>query len=234
MTKLFDILKTVFVWVVTIAAVAMMIFTIFSVATFDRNDRSVFGYRFYIVQTDSMAATDFAAGDIVFVKEVDPSTLQVGDIIAFTSENAANYGETVTHKIRTITTTESGEPGFVTYGTTTDTDDESIVSYSHVLGRYTGRLPLVGKFFAFLKTTLGYILCILVPFMLLIAYNGIQCVILFREYKREQLRELREERRKLQAERRRTEEMMQELLDMRSQLERSGVQLPPRDEPFDF
>lgn len=234
MTKILDTLKTIFVWVVTIAAVGMMIFTIFSVTTFDRNDRSVFGYRFYIVQTDSMSATDFSAGDIVFVKEVDPATLQVGDIIAYISQNPSNYGETVTHKIRSLTTDENGSAGFITYGTTTDTDDETIVTYPYVQGRYVGRLPAVGKFFAFLKTTPGYILCILVPFLLLIGYNGVQCVILFREYKREQMRELRAERRKLQAERRRTEEMMQELLEMRTQLERSGITLPTHDEPLDL
>lgn len=230
MRKVLDILQSVLVWAITLAAVGMMIFTIFSVSTFDRNDRVVFGYRFFIVQTDSMSATDFSAGDIVFVKEVEPATLREGDIIAYTSQNAANFGETVTHKIRALTTDESGAPGFITYGTTTDTNDETIVTYPYVLGKYTGRLPAVGRFFAFLKTTLGYILCILVPFLLLIGYNAVQCVLLFREYKREQLRELRVQRKQLEAERRRNEEMMQELLELRELLRRNGVNVPPRDD----
>ena len=104
MKKVLNICKTVFVWLVVALAVFMMIFTIVSVNTFDRNDRDIFGYRCYIVLSDSMSATDFDAGDLVLVKEVDPTTLKEGDIIAYQSQNAENYGATVTHKIRAKTT----------------------------------------------------------------------------------------------------------------------------------
>ena len=57
-----------------IFAVAMMIFTIVSVTLFDHIDRNIFGYRAFIVLSDSMSATDFEAGDMVVVKEVDPAT----------------------------------------------------------------------------------------------------------------------------------------------------------------
>lgn len=67
-----------------------------------------------------MSATDFDAGDLVLVKEVDPATLQAGDIIAYQSTNTENYGEVVTHKIRELTTDANGNPGFITYGTTTN------------------------------------------------------------------------------------------------------------------
>ena len=193
MKKAWNIIKNILVWLILIAAIGMMIFTVFSVNTFDQSHRSIFGYKFFIVRSDSMSATDFDAGDIVFVKEVDPATLQEGDIIAYTSQNTHNYGETVTHKIRSIVTTEDGNTGFITYGTTTNTDDETVVTYPYVLGKYTGNLPKVGTFFTFLKTTPGYILCILVPFLLLIGYNGLNCIILFRRYKREQREELQAE-----------------------------------------
>ena len=48
----------------------------------DRNDRALFGYKMYIVRSDSMSATDFKAGDLILVRSVDPATLQEGDIIA--------------------------------------------------------------------------------------------------------------------------------------------------------
>ena len=56
----------------------MMVFTIVSVTTFDRNDRALFGYKMYIVRSDSMSATDFKAGDLILVRSVDPATLQEG------------------------------------------------------------------------------------------------------------------------------------------------------------
>ena len=139
--KAMKILKNIFVWLFVALAVCMMVFTIVSVTTFDRADRNLFGYKAFIVLSDSMSKTDFNAGDLVLVKEVDPSTLKEGDIIAYTSQNTSNYGETVTHKIRKLTTDANGEPGFITYGTTTDTDDETVVTYPYVLGKYRSHIP---------------------------------------------------------------------------------------------
>ena len=227
--KTLKIIRSVFVWLIVALAVCMMIFTVISVSTFDRADRNLFGYKVFIVLSDSMKATDFAAGDLVLVKEVDPSALKEGDIISYTSQNTSNYGETVTHKIRRLTTDANGNPGFVTYGTTTDTDDETIVTYPFVLGKYEGRIPKVGKFFQFLKTTPGYIVCILIPFLILILSEGIRCIGLFRKYKAEQQAELKAERDKIEAERAETQRMMQELLAMKAQMGQNGT--PQNEKP---
>ncbi len=218
MKKILNTITDILVWAIVLFAVGMMIFTVVSVNTFDQNNRDVFGYKAFIVRSDSMSKTDFDAGDVIFVKEVDPTTLDAGDIIAYISQNDHNYGDTVTHKIRRKATNENGAPGFVTYGTTTDTDDETIVTYPYVLGKYTGKLPKVGTFFTFLKTTPGYILCIFIPCMLLIMYEGFNCITLFRQYKKEQMEELEAERQKIEEERRLSAEMMKELLELKAQL----------------
>lgn len=216
--KAWKVIRSIFVWLMVVFAVGMMVFTVISVSTFDRADRKLFGYRAFIVLSDSMSKTDFNAGDLVLVKEVDPATLQEGDIIAYTSQNTANYGETVTHKIRSLTTDASGEPGFITYGTTTDTDDETVVTYPYVLGKYSSHIPKVGTFFQFLKSTPGYIVCILVPFLVLILLEGVRCIRLFRKYKTEQQAQLQAERDKIEADRAETQRMMQELLQMKAQM----------------
>lgn len=222
MKKALKIIKTTTLWLVVALAVFMMLFTIISVTTFNRSDRNLFGYRAYIVLSDSMSATDFNAGDLIFSKEVDCTTLEEGDIITFISQNKENWGETVTHKIRRLTTDAEGKPGFVTYGTTTDKDDETVVSYPYVLGEYQGRVPKMGTFFNFLKTPQGYIICIFVPFMILIIYQGINCIQLFRRYKKEQTAELEEERAKIDAERAENAKMLAELQALKAQLEGSG------------
>lgn len=222
--KVLKILRNVFVWLIVAAAVFVMIFTVVSVSTFDRTDRNIFGFKAFIVLSDSMSKTDFSAGDLVLVKQVDPTTLQEGDIISYTSQNEANYGETVTHKIRKKTVDENGEPGFITYGTTTDTDDEIVVTYPYILGKYTAKVPKAGTFFQFLKTTPGYIVCILVPFLLLIITEGIHCIRLFVQYKSEQKAELQAEREKIEAERAENQRMMKELLEMKQKLaEKDGT-----------
>ena len=227
MKKAWKILSTIGVWLVVLVAVFMMVFTIISVNTFDRNDRNIFGYRAYIVLSDSMAATDFDAGDLVLVKEVDPTTLQEGDIIAYQSQNSENYGATVTHKIRSKTTDGSGNPGFITYGTTTGVDDESVVTYPFILGKYQVALPKVGTFFQFLKTPQGYIVCILIPFLLLIIYQGLNCVKIFKMYKAEQMAELQAEKDALEEQRKQSETMMAQLLAMQQQLTQQNQSAAP-------
>lgn len=227
--KALKIIRNIITWAFVALAVCMMIFTVVSVSTFDRADRNLFGYKAFIVLSDSMSKTDFDAGDLVLVKEVDPSTLKEGDIIAYTSQNTANFGETVTHKIRKLVTDAEGNPGFVTYGTTTDTDDETVVTYPYVLGKYQTNIPKVGKFFQFLKTTPGYIVCILVPFLILILIEGIRCISLFKKYKAEQQAELQAERDKIEADRAETQRMMQELLAMKKEMEQKEKQSESSD-----
>ncbi len=231
--KALKIIRGVLVWLMVAVAAGMMIFTVVSVSAFDRADRNLFGYKAFIILSDSMSKTDFSAGDLVLVKYVDPATLREGDIISYTSQNTENYGETVTHKIRRLTTDEKGEPGFVTYGTTTDTDDETVVTYPYVLGKYQKRIPKVGTFFRFLKTMPGYIVCILIPFLLLILSEGLRCIRLFRKYKAEQQAELQAERDKIEADRAETQRMMQELLQMKAQMAQNGGETQKDEAPSD-
>ena len=218
--KILNIVKQILVWLVVLLAVCMMIFTIISVTTFNRNDRSLFGYKAYVVTSDSMSKTDFDAGDLILAKEVDPVTIKEGDIITYMSQNPESFGETITHKVRGLTTDANGNPGFITYGTTTDTDDATIVTYPYVLGRYEKAIPNIGTFFNFLKTTQGYFVCIFIPFMLLILYQGLNCIRLFRRYKREQLQEMETERAKIEAERVESAKMMEELMALKEELAR--------------
>ncbi len=219
MKKTLGIIKNILVWLVVAMAVFMMIFTIVSVNTFNRNDRDLFGYKAYIVFSDSMAKTDFDAGDLILIKEVDPSTLQEGDIITYMSQSTDNFGQVVTHKIRRLVTDAQGNPGFITYGTTTDVDDTTVVTYPYVLGKYETHLPKVGTFFNFLKTPQGYFLCIFLPFMVLILYEGVNSIQLFRRYKKEQNEEMEAEKARLDAERAENAKMLEELRALKAELE---------------
>ena len=189
MKKRLEAVRNILSWTLTAAAAVMIIFTIVSLTAADREDRSIFGFRAFIALSDSMSATDFDAGDLVLVKEVDPATLKEGDIIAYISRSNASDGETTTHKIRRLTVDEDGKPGFITYGTTTDTDDEGIVTYGDVLGVYRGHIPKVGRFLAFIKTTGGFITCILIPLFLIVLAQGISCIRLLRTYRQEKAEE---------------------------------------------
>ena len=226
MKKALNVTKSVLVWIVIAITAGMMIFTLISVNTFDQTDRNLFGFKFFIVASDSMKKTDFDAGDIVISRNVDPSTLKEGDIITFLSQDSESFGKIITHKIRRLTTDHYGKPGFVTYGTTTDTDDETVVTYDYVIGKYVGSIPKLGLFFQFLKTTPGYITCILIPFLLIIVFQGINCIRLFRQYKKEQMDEMETERKKIEEERAESKRVMAELLELKAQLADKEQPLP--------
>ena len=224
--KILKVLKNVITWLLVVTAVCMMVFTVVSVTTFDRNDRDLFGYKAFICRSDSMKATDFAAGDLVFVKEVSPTTVREGDIISYRSEDSDTFGETFTHKVRSLITDEDGQPCFITYGTTTGVDDEFPVKYTQFQGLYKFDIPKLGTFFSFLKTTPGYFICIFLPFMLLILMQGLNTVKLFKKYKKEQMEELTAEREKLEEERRQAAEMMKELQELKEKLASKDGETP--------
>ncbi len=226
--KVFGVLSKILSWIIIAITVVMMVFTLFSTLTFDRNDRNIFGLRFYVVLSDSMSLSEnnkeqkvhFDAGDIVVIKMVDaPDSFEPGDVISFISQSTSNWGETVTHQIKSVIKSDSGSVmGYVTYGTNTGDVDEAIVEPKYVLGKYTARLRGVGHFFSFLKTTPGYIICILIPFLLLIGWQGANTISLFKQYRKEQMADITAEREQMAKEREESAQMMRELLALKAQL----------------
>ena len=227
MKKALTIVKNVLLVIVLLITVFMVIFTFISVNFFNKNDRNFFGYRIYIVLTDSMNASGIHSGDLIFTKEVYWKTLEEGDVITFLSQDPGDsFGQVITHKIRKRTVNANGEPAFVTYGTTTDMDDETPVSPMYILGKYQFRIPKLGEFFYFMKTPAGYILLILVPFLLLIINMVIRSIRLFRIYRDEQRRVLEEEKERIRKSKEETAAMLKELQSLKESLENAGVTAP--------
>ena len=227
--KILNIVRKCLVGILIAFVIFIMIFTIVTVTTVDKNERNLFGYRFYIVLSDSMSLSEknkddkvhFNAGDIIISKVANkPNELKEGDIISFISQNSDSYLQTVTHMIASVETVNGKVVGYKTKGTNTGAIDETMVEPSFVLGTYAGKLPYLGSFFQYTKTVPGYILCILIPFLLLITYNIINFARLFKQYKDEQKAVLQREADEVEAQRRRNEELL-------AQLQAMGVQLPP-------
>lgn len=231
--KLVNIGTKVIIWLLIAFTVSIMIFTIITMTTVDRNDRSIFGVKFYIVTSDSMSESEnnkdmdihFNAGDIVLINNLsdkEKSELKPGDVIAFISTNNDSYLKTITHMIRERKYKNGEFVGYVTYGTNTGTNDEAVVETEYVLGKYAGKLPGVGNFFAFVKSTPGYIVCIILPFLLLIIYNVANVIRLFKRYKREQTALMKAERAEIAEERKKNEDMLRELQILKEQLEKQN------------
>jgi signal peptidase len=159
----------------------------------------------------------FSVGDLEVSKIVDPATLEVGDIITFKSIDPYNYDSVITHKIREITT-YNGQPAFITYGTTTDSDDAYPVPFDNVIGEYQFKLPKMGYFFEFLRTVKGYIAIVFIPFMILIIAQCLDFFKLVKQYYREQQMAQREKELELEIQKEQAARMKEELEQLRAKL----------------
>lgn len=204
---------------VAILVVIMTVLTVFSMVFNRDGTASVFGVQAYVVQSDSMTP-EFAAGDVIFSEEVNPEELVAGDIITFISRDSASYGQTITHCIREVTT-HNGELAFITYGIATGVDDGTPAAASDVLGRYAFRIAGLGSFFEFLKSVPGYIVCILLPFLVIIGLQVANIVSAVRAARAEKVAAAA-------AERSRVEALEEEVARLRAQVggASAGAQTP--------
>lgn len=212
MKKGFKFLFQLITGLILIFAVFVMVFTIFTV---NKEDASFFGYKPYIVLTDSMKG-EFEVGDIIVSRKIDANDLKEGDIITFVSIDPVNYGEVVSHKIRCATTYD-GKKAYITYGIATGSDDAYPALAENVKGIYAFKLSKMGYFFEFLKTPLGYFLLIFIPFLILILSQGINFIYLLNRYKKEMNDEYKRQKKELIEERKRIEELIEKLEELRKE-----------------
>ena len=123
---------------------------------------SLFGYRLSIVLTDSMSPS-FHAGSLLFVKEVSPTEIEVGDILAYQARN-----DVVTHRVVKIDN-ESGHPFFITQGDANAIPDTNWVSPDQIQGVAVLWIEHLGRFLLWLKNplTLISIICGVLSLMIL-------------------------------------------------------------------
>lgn len=110
------------------------------------------GLQVYTVLSGSMEP-NYHVGSVIYVREVEPSTLQVGDAISFLiSENTV-----ATHRIIEVLPDEK-DPDvirFRTKGDNNDIADTNPVHCNNVLGKVVGTIPLLGYLSDFVQHPLG-------------------------------------------------------------------------------
>ena len=158
--KILDILYYIVVGIIIIVSLS---YTILSFST-KNGITNVCGYILSSVQSDSMSPT-FEKGDFIVTKQVDVDSLKKDDIISFYYIDKNTYQRIiVTHRI--IDFRDDGQ--IITQGDllrkNNSHDSKEIVSKNDVISKYTGvRIKGLGKVTDFVKTKVGFFVCILVP-----------------------------------------------------------------------
>ena len=125
------------------------------------------GYKPFIVLSGSMEPS-IMTGDMVFVKETDPDSLKVGDVIAYKSGSAV-----VTHRTVEVKS-ENGETRYVTQGDANNAADQGMVKPADVEGIYQRRVAGAGNLAMFMQTTTGMILFVVCPLVLFVLWDVIR------------------------------------------------------------
>ena len=161
------IVLSVLLWVIILVA-ALYAFT--TMATRDnQNVSNIMGYTPLVVKSDSMAPT-FRAGDLIFIKKCDTSTLKEGDIICFHTIIDNEYALN-THRIKKIETSGDAR-SYTTLGDNNNgITDTHIISDGDIVGKYVGHLQNAGKVMDFLSSSIGFLIVIVLPMLLFFIYQ---------------------------------------------------------------
>lgn len=150
---------------------------------------SVGKYIPFIIQSGSMSGT-IEGGDIIITTKVDAKDIKIDDVITF-YDPKGNGTSTVTHRVLSIEE-KDGKYIFTTvgdvvmneniekYGSKEDIPAEilsvitEVVPEDKVISRYNFRIPLLGHISLFMSTIPGFIVCVLVPLLLLVGYDVVR------------------------------------------------------------
>lgn len=149
--KVWGIVSSVLVLAVVIAAVFLM-------------GSRVVGYRVFNIVSGSMEPV-FSAGDLIYVKEVDPATIVPGDIITFVLNEDLVVA---THRVVRIDTEKER---FYTKGDANETEDGSPVHFKNLIGIPQFSIPGLGYVSDFIQHTPGmYITIAAVAVLIVLAF----------------------------------------------------------------
>jgi len=148
--KICNILSSFIIFLLVILAAVMILPTIL-------------GYKSLAVLSGSMEPT-YPVGCIVYVKNIDPNQLKVGDVISY----SIGQETLVTHRINEIVV----DQGYlITKGDANDSTDMNPVQFSAVVGKVNFHLPYLGYVSIYAKTPLGIIaVCGILIIMILIIF----------------------------------------------------------------
>lgn len=150
--------------------------------TSDNNDISRIGkYIPLNVKTNSMEPA-IMKGDFIIVEAWEGEELKIGDVISFFAMEDDNV-MVKTHRIVTIDDSASGK-SYITRGDNNEVNDNVPVFESDIVGVWRNvRLAKVGTILDFVSSQIGFLICIVLPLLVLFIYQIYRFIIVIIEEK---------------------------------------------------
>ena len=148
------------------------------------DDVSIFGYKAYIITTDSMKPS-INSGDVSIVRNTKEDNIETGDVITFKQGD-----KVITHRITNIEE-QDGKKVYTTKGDNNNLEDDEKVEYSQIEGKNVLTIPKLGYIINALENQVVFLFIVL-----------ILLVLLFLRIRKEEKKEHRREKRKIEQEKR--------------------------------
>lgn len=183
--KIFNAIIDIIVVLILIVSILVVVLSLTSKSSGVPN---IFGYAPLSVASYSMEPT-INKGDLIFSKVTNDIGYEykVGDIVTFPIE--IDGIETLnTHRIVEVIE-DNGITYYKTQGDNKETNpiaDEEMQTSATIVAIYTGnKVPGIGNFFGFIRTQLGFFLCVLLPMILFFVYEAIRVILNLLAYNKE-------------------------------------------------
>jgi signal peptidase len=178
--KILSVALNVLIWAFVILSLLITIL-VFSAQSSEDGVPSIFGNSLITISSDSMSPI-YEKGDLVFMEKLDDEgidNLKAGDIITFRApidlDNDGMSGDLNTHRIVEVL---DGQNRYVTKGDhNPGKDNEGDTPYtvhkSDIIGICTedDKIGGLGDVITFLRSSLGFFLCIVLPLILFFLYE---------------------------------------------------------------
>lgn len=148
--------KKIWDTVTTVLVVLVVVFAVFLMGS------RLVGLQVFHVVSPSMEPT-YSEGDLLYVKEVDPDSVKVGDPITFVLNEDLVVA---THRVVAI---DSGNRQFTTKGDANETEDAAPVHFNNLIGIPVFSIPLLGYVSAYIQSPPGIYVAIGLGIVLLAA-----------------------------------------------------------------
>lgn len=129
------------------------------------NNVAIFGYRIFTVATGSMEP-EYKVLDIIFVREVEPDTLKIGDDLVYMGKEGDFQNKIITHRIIGIIKEENNF-SFKTKGIANPTEDP-IINEDQLFGKVMYKSKVLSFINKIINNPVGFYLLIVLPVAILI------------------------------------------------------------------
>ena len=187
-SKVKKIINTIVDVLIVLVLIVSILVVVLSLTSKSSGVPNICGYAPLNVASYSMEPT-INKGDLIFSKVTNDIDYEykVGDIVTFPIE--IDGVQTLnTHRIIEIIE-DDDITYYKTQGDNKDTNpiaDEEMQTSSSIVAVYTGtKIPAIGNFFGFIRTQLGFFLCVLLPMILFFVYEAIRVVMNLLAYNKE-------------------------------------------------